>query len=57
MTADGDPLAAAGAPGSPAAARLCLVRVDWVHHHHQLRRLLMQDDRQLARELGITGWS
>lgn len=28
--------------------------VDWVHEH-QLHRLVDQDDRQLARELGITG--
>lgn len=57
-TANGDPRAHGEAPGSPAGAPLllCPVRVDWVHDH-QLRRLLEQDDRQLARELGITGWS
>lgn len=55
-TANGDPRARSEALGSPSGAPLRPVRVDWVHDH-QLRRLLEQDDRQLARELGITGWS
>ncbi|MGD9961922.1 hypothetical protein [Nocardioides sp.] len=56
MTANGDPRARTEALGGPPGAPLRPVRVDWVHDH-QLRRLLEQDDRQLARELGITGWS
>lgn len=55
-TASGDRHAPGEAPSSLPAVRLRPVRVDWVHDH-QLRRLLEQDDRQLARELGITGWS
>ncbi len=55
-TANGDPRTHGKVPGSPSGAPLRAVRVDWVHDH-QLRRLLEQDDRQLARELGITGWS
>lgn len=54
-TANGDPRANGKVPGGPSGAPRP-VRVDWVHDH-QLRRLLEQDDRQLARELGITGWS
>lgn len=55
-TASGDRHAPREVPGSPPTAPLRPVRVDWVHDH-QLRRLLEQDERQLARELGITGWS
>lgn len=55
-TANGDPRARSGALGSPSGVPLRSGRVDWAHDH-QLRRLLEQDDRQLARELGITGWS
>lgn len=54
--ANGDPRPHGEAPGSFPGAPLRPVRVDWVHDH-QLRRLLEEDDRQLARELGITGWS
>lgn len=55
-TTNGDGRAHGEVPGSPFAAPLRPVRVDWVHDD-QLRRLLEQDDRQLARKLGITGWS
>ena len=55
-TASGDPRTHGKVPGSPSGAPPRPVRVDWAHDH-QLRRLLEQDDRQLARELGITGWS
>lgn len=55
-TANGDPRAHGEALKGPSGAPLRPVRVDWVHNHQLLRRL-RQDDRQLARELGITGWS
>lgn len=55
-TANGDPRTHGKVPGGPSGVPPRPVRVDWVHDH-QLRRLLEQDDRQLARELGITGWS
>lgn len=55
-TANGDRRAHGEAPGRPPTVLLRWVRVDWVYDH-QLRRLLDQDDRQLAHELGITRWS